>query len=76
MRLIHDHQRIVDVHQVGKGKPDIALERPIIIALKPRSSGGYLGKMRLQHFMVGIDLAPVGVGHFQGLHRADKHAQL
>jgi hypothetical protein len=33
MRLVHDHKRAVQMHQVGKAEADIALHQAIVIEL-------------------------------------------
>ena len=70
VRLVHDHERAVDVEQVGKREPDPA-------AVEPFEPGRALGdgrEVRLQVLVVGIDLAALGAPHSQGLDGAGDDA--
>ena len=70
VRLVHDHERAVEVHEVDEGEFNAPAVRP----LKLRRSGGQGGEVRLHLFVVGVDLAANGVADPQGLDGADDDA--
>ena len=57
VRLVHNHQRAVDVHQIGEGKFDPAALEP----LQPWCRRGDRAEMRLHLLVMGVDLTPFGV---------------
>ena len=70
VRLVYDHQRPVDVHQVSERE-----FRPAAVQrLQPRRKPPQPTEMRLQILVVGVDLAAFGILYPQGLDRADDDA--
>lgn len=72
VRLVHDHQGAMGVHQVGEGELHPAAVQPF----QSRCRGGEAGEMRLHVLVMGIDLAALGVGNAQRLNGADDDAKL
>jgi hypothetical protein len=70
VRLVHDHQRSMDVQQVGEGK-----FRPAPVELfQTGRQALQRAEMRLHVLIMRIDLAAFRVRHPQGLNRADDDA--
>ena len=72
VRFIHDHQRTVEVEEVGEGELDAAA-LPVKL-LQPRRRRRNLAEVRLHLLVVGIHLAPLGVGDPERLDGADDDA--
>jgi hypothetical protein len=72
VRLVHDHQRPVDMHQVGEGE----LHAAAFQRFQPRQGLGQRREVRLHVLVVGIDLAALGVRDAQRLDRAHDDAAM
>ena len=70
VRLVHDHQRPVQMQQIGEREFDA----PAGQLLQPGPRRRHRGKVRLQVLVVGVHLAALGVGYAQGLDGADHEA--
>ena len=82
VRLIHDHQRAMEVEQVGEGIAYVVRVAPYPLChlgterLQPRDPLRHVREQRLQRLVVRIDLAPLCVLHAQRLDGGDEHAQV
>ena len=82
MRLVHDHQRAVEVEQIGEGIADVVRVAPCPRRtfrperLQARRALRHIGEQWLQRLVMRIDLAALGILHAQRLDRGDEHAQV
>src|SRR6185312_10201734 len=76
MGFVHDHQRPVEMHQVREREFDFSLELSFLCAFEIGRVCRNAGEVRLQVFVVGIDLAPFGVLDTKRLDRANDEAKI
>ena len=72
VRLVHDHQRAVEVEQVREGELDAA----VFPWFETGCGLGDAGEVRFEVLVVGVDLAPLGVRDPKGLDGADHDAAM